>query len=654
MHFIDWLIRSIPFLLVGSIGLYARRYVRSVADFMAGGRNAGRYLLCIAGNEMLAGAALFVATFQQFSTAGFTGGWWNQIMVPVGLLSAVTGFVVYRLRQTRALTLAQFFEMRYSRKFRLFAGMLGFLAGIINFGVIPAVGARFFVYFLGLSPAVHLAGFTVPTYLLLMTCFLGTSVLLTTTGGQITILITNTIEGLFSQFFYVIIALVMICIFPWPKMAHVLMSAPKGSSLVNPFDTFGAKDFNLWFFLMLAFSNLYGTKAWQNSSAFNASSKTPHDGRMGSILGIWRYFASGVMVTILAVCTLTFLQHPDYATGAAHVRDLVSRIPDPRVGQQMAWPIALSLMLPPGVKGMLCAIILMGVISGDGMHLHSWSSIFIQDVIVPLRKRPLSVRQHLFFLRAAIVGVSLFAYIFGAVIAPTDKLLLYWALTQGTFVAGAGVAIIGGLYWSRGTTAGAWAGMGLGFSLCFCGLMIRQLVPGFPLNGQQISFLASLIAITVYAVVSLLTCRSPHDMDRLLHRGKYAVEPEDPGKAVKKVGLIYRIIGIDEHFSRGDRWVTLGISGWSFFWFFFFIIGSVAYLIHPWSDAAWTSYWHVTTIWMPLVIGTGTTIWFTFGCVHDLRDFFKRLRTERIDASDDGTVRTDEQPPVQEPAPTFH
>jgi SSS family solute:Na+ symporter len=354
------------------------------------------------------------------------------------------------------------------------------------------------------------------------------------------------------------------------------------------------------------------------------------------------------MVTILAVCTLTFLQHPDFAAGAAKAGELVRQIPDARVGQQMAWPIALSLLLPAGVKGMLCAIILMGVISGDAMHLHSWSSIFIQDVIVPLRKRPLSIRRHLFLFRMAITGVALFAYVFGALVAPTDKLLLYWALTQGIFVGGAGVAIIGGLYWSRGTAAAAWSGMLVGSTLSFGGLILRQFVPAFPLNGMQISFFASLLGIAVYVLVSMLTCRVPHDMDRLLHRGRYSVEPEDPGKAVKRVSFLYKIIGIDEHFSRSDRWVTIGISGWSFFWFFFFIIGSAVYLIHPWSDAVWTSYWHVTTIWMPLVIGVGTTVWFTIGCAGDLRSFFHRLRTEKIDAADDGTVRQATNP---EPAP---
>ncbi|MBW8780302.1 MAG: sodium:proline symporter [Verrucomicrobia bacterium] len=674
MHFVDWMLVALPFILIIGLALYTRRYVRSVADFMAGGRNAGPYVLSTATSEKLAGAALFVATFEQFAKAGFTIGWWSQILVPVGLFVAITGFVIYRYRQTRALTLAQFFEMRYSRRFRFFAGALGFLAGIVNFGVIPAVGARFFVYFLQLPAAVSLGGVSIPTYLLLMGCFLGASIILTTLGGQITILVTDCVEGMMSQIFYVVIAIAMLGVFTWPQIHHVLLAQPAGQSLVNPFDTFSTKDFNLWFVLMLAFLNIYGTMAWQNSHAFNASAATPHDARMGGILGRWRYFASGVMVTVLAMCTLTFLQHPDYAAGAAQVQDAVNQIADAKTAQQMHWSIALSHILPIGIKGLLCTVLLMGVISGDGMAMHSWGSILVQDVIVPFRKRPLSVKQHLLFLRLAIIGVAVFAYVFGALFQQTDKLFLWWALTQAIFVGGAGVAIIGGLYWSRGTTTGAWAGMVTGSLLSVGGIALREghtflwgtlaphwgaqafgasllkRFPEFPLNGMEISFYATLVAIVVYVVVSLFTCRQPHDMDRLLNRGAYAVEPEDSGHAVKKISWMHRIVGIDEHFSRSDRWVTLGLFGWSLFWFILFVVGSVVYLIHPWSDETWSLYWCITSIWLPLVIGVLTTLWFTIGGVHDLRLFFRRLRTEKPDLLDDGVVHADEVNPSAMPS----
>jgi solute:Na+ symporter, SSS family len=48
------------------------------------------------------------------------------------------------------MTMAQYFEMRYSLRLRVFMGMLAFIAGVINYGIFPIVSARFFIYFLGL------------------------------------------------------------------------------------------------------------------------------------------------------------------------------------------------------------------------------------------------------------------------------------------------------------------------------------------------------------------------------------------------------------------------------------------------------------------------------------------------------------------------
>ena len=652
MQAIDWVMIVLPLVVCGVIAVYARRHVHGVADFMAGGRNAGRFLLCTARSEQGAGAVMFVATFQIFVVAGFSLNWWNQIQVPAVLILSTTGFVFYRFRQTRALTIGQFFEMRYSRRFRLFAGGLAFFAGLINFGVIPIIGARFMVYFLELPPVVHVFGHDVRTALLLMALFLTICTIMTTAGGQISVLLTDCAEGMFSQVFYIIIAVGLLAMFfKWSHTRAVLTSGPPGKSLVNPFDSSGIKNFNLWYVLMGLASTVYSTMAWQNSHAFNASATSPHEARMGSIIGKWRSFAAGVMITMLCVCALTYLHTPE---GAAIVQKTLGSISDPSTADQMRVPTALAHLLPVGLKGALLSICLMGLIAGDGIHLHSWSSLLIQDVIVPLRRRPLSVERHLLLLRLAIVGVAIFAFIFGALFPQAEYVQLWFSVTQAIYTGGAGAAIIGGLYWAGGTTAGAWVGFLVGSILSFGGIVTRvywQHAMGreFPLNGLQIGFFASIIAVVCYIVVSKLTCRQPHDMDRLLNRGPYAVEPEANDEPVhvprviaiaerRRLAWVERLVGIDEHFTREDRWITLGIFWWSITWFTVFAIGSLAYFVHPWSDAVWADYWLITGIYLPLPIGIITTVWFTFGCWRDMRLFFRRLREERVDASDDGTV----------------
>src|SRR5215207_9282709 len=172
MQPIDWILVAATLALVLFVALYTRRFVKSVADFLAGGRCAGRYLLGNARGESDSGLANTMAKFEMVLVAGFVMNFWEKIQIPVLLLVSIAGFVIYRYRETRALTLAQFLEMRYSRRFRLFMGMLAFVSGVLNYGIFPAISARFCIYFLRLPQAVHLGPFEVSTFAILMFSYL--------------------------------------------------------------------------------------------------------------------------------------------------------------------------------------------------------------------------------------------------------------------------------------------------------------------------------------------------------------------------------------------------------------------------------------------------------------------------------------------------
>src|SRR5205823_765901 len=146
---------------------------------------------------------------------------------------------------------------------------------------------------------------------------------------------------------------------------------------------------------------------------------------------------------------------PQFSHASAPALSAIQSIPDTYLQKQMTVPVVLRYLLPTGIKGLFCAIMIMGLLAGDAAHMHSWGSIFVQDVILPLRKRPLSPAQHIWALRMAMAAVAAFAFFFSTIFSQTQYIALWWAITAGMFTGGAGAAIVGGLYSRTGTTAAA-------------------------------------------------------------------------------------------------------------------------------------------------------------------------------------------------------
>jgi SSS family solute:Na+ symporter len=660
MHPIDWIFLFAPIALVIGVAIYTRRYVKNVADFLAAGRCAGRYLLANSRGEADSGLSRSIAIFESIMVAGFVLDFWGKLQIPIVMLFGIAGFVVYRLRETRAMTMAQFFEMRYSRRFRLFMGGLAFLSGILNYGIFPAVSAHFFIYFLQLPASLHIGAFQLSTALLLMVSYLSCTVFMVLFGGQVTLMVIDCIEGIVSHLIYIAIAIAVLFVVSLPQVAQVMESSPAGHSRVNPFDTAEVPDFNIWFMLMGLFIRIYNTSAFQHRQGFIAAARTPHEGRMGNVLGEWRGYARAVMLLLLGICALTYLEHPAFSSQAASIHRTLDAIPSGYLQKQMTIPIALRYLLPTGIKGLFCAIMIMGLFAGDAAHLHSWGSILIQDVVMPLRKRAFSPVGHMWALRFAIVGVAVWAICFSLFFRQTQYIMLWWLLAGAVFTSGAGAAIIGGLYWRKGTLAGAWAGAISGSLLALIGIgcgsfwpEIRNLLlPAFTHFGRHLpqkfffnnavsAFIAAISAATIYIVVSLLTCRRDYNLDRMLHRGEYAVEASgrtEPSTRRHWLSL-RRILIFDEHFTRRDKFVGAGILAWSLLLMLINLIATGSYfLIHRWPASWWTSYWFITAIGAPFAIAIVTLIWFGIGGVRDLRDFFVDLRNVKRDSRDDGRV----------------
>ncbi len=633
---LDWTIVVVSLgLMILSVEI-SKRLMKSVADFLAAGRSAGRYLLCVASGAAGIGAITVVGNLEMNLIAGFSMAWWGMTMTLVILIITVSGWVIYRFRETRSLTLAQYFEVRYSRNFRIFTGMIAFLSGIVNFGIFPAVEARFFIYFCGLPESISLFGFQIGMFPVMMVFLLGVSLYFVLSGGQVSVIYADFFQGVFVYGVFALLLVYMFFSFDWGHIQQALATAPANASLINPFKTSQVKDFNLWYFLIGVFGVIYGTMSWQGTQAYNASAKTAHEAKMGSVLTAWRNLPANIMFLFVPIIAYTVLNHPDFSAMAGSVSHTLSGIEGSAVQSQLKVPLVLTHLLPRGLIGAFAAMMLAASISTLDAYMHSWGSILIQDVIMPMRKKPFEPRQHLRILRWAIVLVAVFAFFFSLLFKQSEYIFLFFAITGAIFAGGSGAVIVGGLYWKRGTTAAAWAAMITGSGIAVGGIIIHQLIPNFFINGQWFWMISMAGAALVYGLVSFFGKRREYDLDQLLHRGQYAITGEvNVVDRVPSKG--WRLLGMGKEFTRGDKFIYIMNYVWTGAWLLVFIIGTIYNLTHDVSDESWLQFWRIYLA-IHVAISVIVIIWFLIGGFRDIGTMHHKLKTEIRDDRDDGYI----------------
>jgi len=674
LTWIDWTILVLLIGFITAVALSTRKYMQSVADFLSASRCAGKYLLGVADGISGLGAISIIALFEMNYKAGFTASWWKLMLLPIGVIIASSGWVQYRFRQTRAMTMAQFFEIRYDRSFRIFAGMMGYFAGIINFGIFPAVGGRFFQYYCGFPawPAT-IAGMEIDLmYGLIMLFLLGISLWFTFMGGQIAVMVTDFIQGMFVNAVFVILGIYMLFfLFDWQVITEAAIAySPSDASLLNPMKTSGTDNFDLNYFLIAAFVSFYAFMAWQGSQGYFSSARSPHDARMGRVIGQLRNITQTLPLALLPVCAFAFLHHPDFAASAQGAHAILDGIENEQIRSQVTVTVASAQFLPPGIMGLFAAVMLAAFISTHDTYLHSWGSIFVQDIVMPTRQyligdKVMDPKTHIRWLKYSIFGVCLFIFIFSLFFSQQQDILMFFALTGTIYLGWAGSAIIGGLYWKRGTAKGAWASAVFGVVLAFSGWYLtynwessQQILSGlfpewwaswtqswpelldkdkFPISAQVLFFWTILATVLTYVVVSLIDNKE-FDMDQLLHRGKYAVEGEDEVKVEVKVEKKWTdIFRMGPEFSQGDKILFIGSYAYIFLFFSVFMIGTIYMLNSDIADTSWGEFWWYFCV-VILLMTAIITVWVSIGGIKNLKELYQMLGSIKRDEYDDGTV----------------
>lgn len=746
MSGLDWCITLIPVAFIIYMAIYAKRYVRSVADYLAAGRVAGRYVIAVGDLEAGLGVITLVAMVESAYRCGFAVSFWSGFTMVVGLIMSLTGYCTYRFRETRALSIGQFLEMRYNRSLRIFASSLRTLSEILANTIGPAIAARFFVYFLDMPNRITILGFSFPSYYLIIVLVLLLAITVLWPGGTLSLIVTDCFQGLLSYPIFVTFTLYLVCRFSWnEEIVPVMLDRASGESFLNPYDIEQLRDFNIFALAVSVINSIINKASWIGAGSTSAG-RTPHEQKMAGILGNWRTGFSTLMCTFLAFGLITLMTHDNFSNEAKNVRlalterisdelivdrelkndlhqklnlitpkphqinhdppfsqtsnpdtpylDTVHRelvtIPDGnRIFQeyrtlyyQTMFPVAMRQILPPVLMGLFCLLMVMLMISTDDSRIFSSSLTIVQDIIIPLKRKEMSTTGHFKCLRTATVVVSVI-FLFGAVfLAQLDYINMYITITTAIWLGGAGPVMIFGLYSRFGTTAGAFASLFTGAILSVSGIILQRswadivypllernlwvepvdnflkvisspfnpyiawsLNPvKFPITSVEWYFLSILGGILAYLLVSWLTCRTPYNLDRMLHRGIYSDH-----KAVDTVPTPHRtfyqkfchiVIGITPEYTLGDKIISYAAFINTFVINFLIIfVGSILWnFISPWPAEWWGIRTYIVVVILGSLVGGISTVWFIWGGIRDIRQLFSDLEHRRSNHLDNGRV----------------
>ena len=747
LSWLDYVILIVPLAFVYWMAIYSRRYIRGVVDFLSTGRLCGRYVMSVAGVASGLSIIGVVAYVEVHYKTGFALSFWQSLILPVSVLMGLFGFFHYRYRQTKAMSVGQFLEMRYSRRFRVFAAGLRSISEMLANMIMPAVAARFFIYFLDLPASFSVCGIVFNTFGTLIFVSLVMAISIICISGDLGITITDTLQGLLL--YPLLVAFIIFCLvkFSWfEEIAPVMSDRAPGENFLNPYDIKALRDFNFFSLALTIFTLFIHRGSWVTGGASRA--RSPHEQKMAGLLGDWRGALNILFYVLIAVTILTVMNHVNFAQDSKKIRtelssqvarqiapteairkELISsveKIPahnhiigkDAPLSEkknldtpyldaarkslskaadnqgsalyqqfrtlyhQMMLAVSMRHILPSGMLGLFMLLMIMAMVSTDDSRIYSAASTIAQDVVLPLKKKPFTPRGHMNMIRWVSVGIGVFFFFGSFFMAQLDYINLFVTLMCTMWLGGCGPVMMFGLYSRFGNIWGAWASLLTGMVMGCSGIFLQRkwadiVYPWLaehnmvesvgkvlttlsqplnpyvvwemnpvkcPINSYEFYFITMVVTLFLYCAVSLLTNigREKFNLDRMLHRGAYAIDGEVKAEVDWSFkGIISRLVGITPEYTTGDKCIAWGLFLYSIGYKFFIIFVGVVIvnMFIPFNMTGWSNYFLVTHMVIPGIVAVITTVWFTFGGVKDMIRLFRDLkaRTE-VDILDDGRV----------------
>lgn len=490
---VDWAI-VIVFLVASVIaGMWAMRYIKDMDDYVVAGRSVRTYL----GVASMIAAELGLVTVMYSAQKGFTAAF---AAFAIAALAAIAGFIVGRtglvvvpLRRLGVMTIPEFYERRFSRKLRMFGGLILAASGILNMGMFLKADSLFVTNVAGMTSDFQLK--------LTMTVILGLVLLYTTVGGMISVIFTDYLQYTIMAIGLVVTSVLLMRVYSWNEVLVTIQQA-KGEAGFNPL--MPESGLGPTYLVWMLFLGFISACVWQTSVMRATSAESEKVVRSTYSWGSIGFLVRFIIPYFWGICAFVFVaRNPQFQAMFAHAE----AVKDPNLStlQLCATPLALATLMPAGMIGLLTAGMLAAAMSTYNTYLHTWSAVLTQDFVAPLCGNRLSSKQRIMIARCIMCGIAFFLLVWGLWYPLGEDLWDYMAVTGAIYFAGAFSVLVLGLYWKRASTAGAYGAFFCGFLMLIALKPVQALLHlKLPGKGEFEGLTITALAMVVMVVLSLL------------------------------------------------------------------------------------------------------------------------------------------------------
>lgn len=492
---LDWVIVASYLVVIVAVGIIANRFIHNVGNYMVGGRASGACL----NTSSYIGTLTALSVVMYSAQDGFTRGFSYMIIPFLGMaacfLLGATGFVVKKLRQLNLTTIPEYFEIRYNRKVRVTAGLICAIAGIINMGLFPKMGAIFITYSTGLAETAknpEVLVNIITSALIVLVLFY------TVLGGMVSVILTDFAQYLIISF-SIAVGIYYCLSHPsigWENMVGA-MQQYRGEAAFNPVhpQSYGWT-YTIWQAVLMTLA----VTTWAPEAGRMLTSKDYKATMRTFLLGSPAWIIGWAIPALWGVAAFTmFAQHSELsgyfmpdgpAGGVQHATD--------------AFPLLFGKIIPTGLLGIFVAGMIAAFMSTHDSYFLCWSSVIVRDIVMPLRRKNMSDRSQIWLTRIIILAIGAFLLWWGLWYELPSSVWTYMAITGNIFFSGAGVVLIAGIYWRRASSVGALVALPAGL-ISLSGLFLGPIQKVAPWVTEGLLGLSNYVVCAVlFVVFSLL------------------------------------------------------------------------------------------------------------------------------------------------------